>query len=186
MFSSSLQVVIIHEVGREDLESVLQFLYLGRVSVAQSSLPSFLRAAEALRIRGLFSNDRAAATAEQDAEERTRGHKRKTSLESDGCSKRASPESKAGRPVGPKGEGDRGEEEAEELPTMKCEPADVVETSWGDGDEVEDEEGGGNQRGKNQHRGQGRATTKTPVSFFFRYPPALFLLPYYNFILPLC
>ena len=46
-------MLVLQEVPPEDLSSLLEFLYCGRVSVTQSRLPSFLRAAAALRVHGL-------------------------------------------------------------------------------------------------------------------------------------
>ena len=46
-------MLVLQEVPPDDLASLLEFLYLGRVSVSQARLPSFLRAAAALRVHGL-------------------------------------------------------------------------------------------------------------------------------------
>ena len=45
--------VFLHNVRREDIEAILEFMYNGEVSVNQEELQSFLGVAEDLRVRGL-------------------------------------------------------------------------------------------------------------------------------------
>lgn len=52
-------VIILENLSFTDLESLIAFVYTGQVYVAQDELPSFLKAAETLQIRGL--TDSAAA-----------------------------------------------------------------------------------------------------------------------------
>jgi len=54
-------VLVLRELTPEDLESVLQFVYLGRVHVTQERLASFLKIAEGLKIRGLADDKRGPA-----------------------------------------------------------------------------------------------------------------------------
>ncbi|EEB10627.1 broad-complex core-protein, putative [Pediculus humanus corporis] len=46
-------VIILDNLSYKNLEAVIQFVYTGQVYVEQTDLPSFLKAAEALQIRGL-------------------------------------------------------------------------------------------------------------------------------------
>lgn len=46
-------VILLAGIGATDLESVLEFVYRGEVSVEPSQLPSFLQAANCLSIHGL-------------------------------------------------------------------------------------------------------------------------------------
>jgi hypothetical protein len=50
-------IIILRDVRYEDLYSLLQFMYNGEVNVAQEQLNSFLKSAEALKIRGLTDNE---------------------------------------------------------------------------------------------------------------------------------
>lgn len=50
-------MVVLKSVSASDLESVLEFLYLGRVSVGQERLNSFLKTANELKIKGLSDDD---------------------------------------------------------------------------------------------------------------------------------
>lgn len=46
-------VVFLRDVSYQDLEKLLEFVYVGEVNVSQDNLQSFLKAAEALEIKGL-------------------------------------------------------------------------------------------------------------------------------------
>ncbi|KAL1130650.1 hypothetical protein AAG570_011892 [Ranatra chinensis] len=50
-------IVILKDVGYQEMEGLIQFMYRGEVSIAQEHLPDFLRAAELLSIKGLAAND---------------------------------------------------------------------------------------------------------------------------------
>ena len=52
-------VLFLKDVDSVDLEAVIQFLYLGQVHVEQEQLASFLKTAEALKIRGLTESGEA-------------------------------------------------------------------------------------------------------------------------------
>ena len=41
-----------------DLRGIIEFIYHGEVSIDQSSLSSFLQAAESLKIRGIYLRER--------------------------------------------------------------------------------------------------------------------------------
>lgn len=49
--------IFLHNVRREDIEAILDFMYNGEVSVSQDDLRSFLGVAEELRVRGLTQMD---------------------------------------------------------------------------------------------------------------------------------
>lgn len=46
-------VVVLNNVTCKELEALIDFMYIGEVSVKESSIPDVMRAAESLRIRGL-------------------------------------------------------------------------------------------------------------------------------------
>ena len=45
--------IIIKDIDAQEIEALLNYMYLGEVNVLQEILPSLIKAAEALRIRGL-------------------------------------------------------------------------------------------------------------------------------------
>ena len=45
--------MLLRDVGHNELEHLLEFMYNGEVNIAQENLGAFLRTAESLRIRGL-------------------------------------------------------------------------------------------------------------------------------------
>ena len=49
--------IFLHNVRREDIQAILDFMYNGEVSVSQDDLRSFLGVAEELRVRGLTQMD---------------------------------------------------------------------------------------------------------------------------------
>ena len=50
-------VVVLKDVGHKDLEFLISYMYGGEVSVTQNDLPSLIKAAETLRIKGLAAPD---------------------------------------------------------------------------------------------------------------------------------
>ncbi|XP_056632214.1 protein bric-a-brac 2-like isoform X2 [Diorhabda sublineata] len=57
-------IVILPDVNYNALCSLLQFMYQGEVSVSQEEIPTFMRVAEMLKVKGLTDNNPAAATSE--------------------------------------------------------------------------------------------------------------------------
>ena len=49
--------IFLHNVRRQDIQAILDFMYNGEVSVSQDDLRSFLGVAEELRVRGLTQMD---------------------------------------------------------------------------------------------------------------------------------
>lgn len=50
-------VIVLKDVRRQDLEYLLDYMYLGQVDVAQSELSSLIKTAECLKIKGLAIPD---------------------------------------------------------------------------------------------------------------------------------
>ncbi|XP_050308595.1 broad-complex core protein isoforms 1/2/3/4/5-like isoform X2 [Anthonomus grandis grandis] len=50
-------IVIMKDVGHENMKDILQFMYMGEVSVLRENLSSFLRTAETLQVKGLTGDD---------------------------------------------------------------------------------------------------------------------------------
>lgn len=50
-------IVVLQDVGHENMKDILQFMYMGEVSVLRENLPSFLRTAEVLQVKGLTGDD---------------------------------------------------------------------------------------------------------------------------------
>ncbi|XP_076265065.1 uncharacterized protein LOC143199153 isoform X1 [Rhynchophorus ferrugineus] len=50
-------IVILKDVGHENMKDILQFMYMGEVSVLRENLSSFLRTAEILQVKGLTGDD---------------------------------------------------------------------------------------------------------------------------------
>lgn len=46
-------IVILKDIGFSEVESLLKFMYQGEVNVKQEELASFLKVAEALKVKGL-------------------------------------------------------------------------------------------------------------------------------------
>ncbi|XP_043189664.1 protein bric-a-brac 2-like isoform X2 [Amphibalanus amphitrite] len=46
-------IVVIEDVSHADMQAIVQFMYKGEINVAEQQLPSLLKVAEALKIRGL-------------------------------------------------------------------------------------------------------------------------------------
>lgn len=51
------------EVSEQDVKDILAFIYSGKVSLPRARLPAFLKAAEALKIKGLAYSDSGGGTA---------------------------------------------------------------------------------------------------------------------------
>lgn len=60
-------VIVLQDVQNRDLQGIVHFIYHGEVSIDQECLPSFLAAAESLRIRGLTGSKPAAQLSEPEA-----------------------------------------------------------------------------------------------------------------------
>lgn len=66
-------VVVLKDVRKQDLEYLLDYMYLGQVDVAQSELSSLIKTAECLRIKGLaIPDDEPQVTSRRGLEERER------------------------------------------------------------------------------------------------------------------
>ena len=50
-------LVLSREVSEQDVKDILAFIYTGKVNLPRSRLPAFLKAAEALKIKGLAYSD---------------------------------------------------------------------------------------------------------------------------------
>lgn len=50
-------IVILKDVGHGDLRDILEFMYLGEVNVLRENLPTFLKTAELLQVKGLTGDD---------------------------------------------------------------------------------------------------------------------------------
>lgn len=102
-------IIVLKDIRKEDLEALLNYMYVGEVNVLQNNLSGLIKAAEGLRIKGLAVPDESPAETEtsQDA-------KRSVPWGSDGPdSKRRRPEDqspspqKAIHPAGDKGSQER-------------------------------------------------------------------------------
>lgn len=50
-------IVILKDVGYGDLKDILEFMYCGQVNVLRENLPTFLKTAELLQVKGLTGDD---------------------------------------------------------------------------------------------------------------------------------
>lgn len=50
-------VVILKDIGHENMKDILEFMYMGEVSVLRENLTQFLRTAELLQVKGLTGDD---------------------------------------------------------------------------------------------------------------------------------
>ncbi|XP_017781112.1 PREDICTED: protein abrupt-like isoform X2 [Nicrophorus vespilloides] len=50
-------IVILKDITHDNLKDILEFMYLGEVNVMRENLPSFLRTAELLQVKGLTGDD---------------------------------------------------------------------------------------------------------------------------------
>lgn len=56
MNSCKHPIVILKDVNYRDLSAMLHFMYQGEVNIKQEDIPSFLKVAEVLQIKGLTKN----------------------------------------------------------------------------------------------------------------------------------
>ncbi|XP_066256888.1 protein bric-a-brac 2-like isoform X1 [Euwallacea similis] len=61
-------IVILKDVGHENMKDILQFMYMGEVSVLRENLSVFLRTAEVLQVKGLTGDDPGEETCSQPKE----------------------------------------------------------------------------------------------------------------------
>lgn len=50
-------IVILKDVSHGNMKDILEFMYMGEVNVLRENLPSFLRTAELLQVKGLTGDD---------------------------------------------------------------------------------------------------------------------------------
>lgn len=50
-------IVILRDVGHEHMKDILEFMYMGEVSVLRENLSAFLKTAELLQVKGLTGDD---------------------------------------------------------------------------------------------------------------------------------
>lgn len=50
-------VVILKDIGHDNMKDILEFMYMGEVSVLRENLTQFLRTAELLQVKGLTGDD---------------------------------------------------------------------------------------------------------------------------------
>lgn len=50
-------IVILKDIAHDNMKDILEFMYLGEVNVLRENLPSFLRTAELLQVKGLTGDD---------------------------------------------------------------------------------------------------------------------------------
>lgn len=50
-------IVVFKDIAYAEIRAILEYMYRGEVNVAQEQLPSLLKVAEALRVKGLFEDD---------------------------------------------------------------------------------------------------------------------------------
>lgn len=55
-------IVILQDVSYSALHNLLQFMYQGEVSVSQEEIPTFMRVAETLKVKGLTDNTSSAVS----------------------------------------------------------------------------------------------------------------------------
>lgn len=89
-------IIVLKDIRKEDLEALLNYMYVGEVNVLQNNLSGLIKAAEGLRIKGLAVPD------ESPVEESTQDAKRSIPWGSDGPdSKRRRPEEQSPSPQKP-------------------------------------------------------------------------------------
>lgn len=59
-------IVIIKDVAHRNMRDILEFMYLGEVNVLRENLPSFLRTAELLQVKGLTGDDSSDTSSKKD------------------------------------------------------------------------------------------------------------------------
>ena len=75
-------VVILKDVPFADLKAIIEFVYRGEVVIPQSQLPSLVKSAEGLRIRGLNNDVQSQQSSAQDTRKRRRKRRRRSSKDS--------------------------------------------------------------------------------------------------------
>ena len=55
-------IVVFKDIQYAEIRAILEYMYRGEVNVAQEQLPSLLKVAEALRVKGLFEDDSVSGT----------------------------------------------------------------------------------------------------------------------------
>ncbi|CAH0546645.1 unnamed protein product [Brassicogethes aeneus] len=59
-------IVILRDVGHENMKDILEFMYMGEVSVLRENLSAFLRTAELLQVKGLTGDDSSDTSSRKD------------------------------------------------------------------------------------------------------------------------
>ncbi|KAK9751345.1 Zinc finger, C2H2 type [Popillia japonica] len=59
-------IVILKDVSHGNMKDILEFMYMGEVNVLRENLPSFLRTAELLQVKGLTGDDSSDASSKKD------------------------------------------------------------------------------------------------------------------------
>lgn len=72
-------LIVLADIQHQYLETLLDYMYMGEVNVLQSELPSFMKVAERLKIRGLVENSDSASRKESG------DNKRNLPTNQDGC-----------------------------------------------------------------------------------------------------
>ncbi|KAG0722758.1 Longitudinals lacking protein, isoforms A/B/D/L [Chionoecetes opilio] len=100
-------IIVLKDIRKEDLEALLNYMYVGEVNVLQNNLSGLIKAAEGLRIKGLAVPDESSAVGDT-----TQDAKRSIPWGSDGPdSKRRRPEEQISSPLKPTHPGDKGSHE---------------------------------------------------------------------------
>jgi hypothetical protein len=55
-------IIVFKDIQLSELKAILEFIYRGEVSVAQEQVGALLKAAESLKVKGLYSEDSAAGS----------------------------------------------------------------------------------------------------------------------------
>ena len=90
-------IVVLKDIRYLDLEALLSYMYIGEVNVEQNHLPSLIKAAEGLRIRGLAVSDDEAEPRTDSRDKRAAEDPRTVSRNKRSVEEGAEPESKRRR-----------------------------------------------------------------------------------------